>query len=73
MNLPLTGKTIMFRLLIHKEQVLQKNYGKLIANYSDTTTDVGYVWYRNINGAAEEQQIPTQYSSTTGTNLGKRY
>ena len=50
---------------------ITENYGKLIANYSDTTTDVGYVWYRSINGAAEEQQIPTQYSSTTGTNLGK--
>lgn len=50
---------------------ITENYGKLTANYSDTTTDVGYVWYRSINGAAEEQQIPTQYSSTTGTNLGK--
>ena len=50
---------------------ITENYGKLTANYSDTTADVGYVWYRSINGAAEEQQIPTQYSSTTGTNLGK--
>ena len=50
---------------------ITENYGKLTANYSDTTTDVGYVWYRSINGATEEQQIPTQYSSTTGTNLGK--
>jgi len=50
---------------------ITENYGKLTANYSDTTADVGYVWYRSINGADEEQQIPTQYSSTTGTNLGK--
>lgn len=50
---------------------ITENYGKLTANYSDTTADVGYVWYRSINDAAEEQQIPTQYSSTTGTNLGK--
>ena len=50
---------------------ITENYGKLTANYSDTTADVGYVWYRSINDAAEEQQIPTQYSSTTGTDLGK--
>lgn len=50
---------------------ITENYGKLTANYSDTTADVGYVWYRSINGADEEQQIPPQYSSTTGTNLGK--
>lgn len=48
-----------------------ENYGKLTANYSDTAVEVGYVWYRSINGATEEQQIPTQYYSTTGTNLGK--
>lgn len=50
---------------------ITENYGKLTANYSDTTADVGYVWYRSINGATAERQIPTQYSSTTGTNLGK--
>ena len=48
-----------------------ENYGKLTANYSDTAVEVGYVWYRSINGATEEQQIPTQYYSTTGTDLGK--
>ena len=48
-----------------------ENYGKLTANYSDTAVEVGYVWYRSINGATEEQQIPTEYYSTTGTNLGK--
>lgn len=50
---------------------IAENYGKLTANYSDTAVEVGYVWYRSINGATEEQQIPTQYYSTTGTNLGK--
>lgn len=50
---------------------ITENYGKLTANYSDTTADVGYVWYRSINEATAERQIPTQYSSTTGTNLGK--
>ena len=50
---------------------ITENYGKLTANYSDTTADVGYVWYRSINRATAERQIPTQYSSTTGTNLGK--
>lgn len=50
---------------------ITENYGKLTANYSDTAVEVGYVWYRSINGATEEQQIPTQYYSTTGTNLGK--
>lgn len=50
---------------------ITENYGKLTANYSVTTADVGYVWYRSINGATAERQIPTQYSSTTGTNLGK--
>ena len=50
---------------------ITENYGKLTANYSDTTADVGYVWYRSVNGATAERQIPTQYSSTTGTNLGK--
>lgn len=50
---------------------IAENYGKLTANYSDTAVEVGYVWYRSINGATEKQQIPTQYYSTTGTNLGK--
>ena len=50
---------------------ITENYGKLTANYSDTAVEVGYVWYRSINGATEEQQIPTQYYSTTGTDLGK--
>ena len=67
---------------LHKKVIIQvtdaqgtvriiENYGKLTANYSDTAVEVGYVWYRSINGATEEQQIPTQYYSTTGTDLGK--
>ena len=56
---------------VEKTVSITENYGKLTANYSDTTADVGYVWYRSVNGATAERQIPTQYSSTTGTNLGK--
>lgn len=57
---------------VEKTVSITENYGKLTANYSDTTADVGYVWYRSVNGATTaERQIPTQYSSTTGTNLGK--
>lgn len=50
---------------------ITESYGKLTAAYSDTNAEVGYVWYRSINGAPETMQIPTQYTSTTGTNLGK--
>lgn len=72
MKIPKKNDNVQAVANVEKTVSITENYGKLTANYSDTTADVGYVWYRSVNGATTaERQIPTQYSSTTGTNLGK--
>ena len=58
-------------VLSDNEITLAYEYGKLTASYTGSSTDYGYVWFRNINNNGFVAQSPTRYTSTTGTALGK--
>lgn len=58
-------------VLSDNEITLAYEYGKLTASYTGSSTDYGYVWFRNINNNDFVAQSPTRYTSTTGTALGK--
>lgn len=58
-------------VLSANEITLAYEYGKLTASYTGSSTDYGYVWFRNINNNGFVAQSPTRYTSTTGTALGK--
>lgn len=58
-------------VLSANEITLAYEYGKLTASYTGSSTDYGYVWFRNINNNGFVAQSPTRYTSTTGTALGR--